>query len=166
MADLIIVAFDSEDTALNARTELMKMQRDYLIDLEDAVVISRNDDGDVHLHQAINMTALGAVGGTFWGGLIGLLFLNPLVGAALGAGAGALSGYATDIGINDEFMKEVGESLTPGSAALGILVRKMTADKVLKGLEPYAGKGRIIQTSLTDEQEAKLASVLSRKVAA
>jgi len=162
MSDLVIMAFDTEATAFEARAALVKMQREYLIEMEDAVVMTRNDDGSVQLHQAVNMTAMGAVGGTFWGGLIGLLFLNPLIGAAVGAGAGALSGWMTDLGINDDFLKEVGQSLPPGGAALGILIRKMTADKVLAGLDDFAGKGRVLRTSLSAEQEARLAEVLAR----
>jgi uncharacterized membrane protein len=94
------------------------------------------------------------------------LFLNPLVGAAVGAGAGALSGWMTDIGIKDDFLKEVGNSIPPGGAALGVLIRKMTADKVLAGMEAFAGKGRILRTSLSAEQEAKLADALAGEKAA
>jgi len=161
MSDLVIVAFDDEQTALDARTALVKLQRDYLIEMEDAVVISRKEDGSVVLHQAVNLPAIGALGGTFWGGLVGLLFLNPLLGAAVGAGAGALSGWLTDTGIDDDFLREVGQNIPPGGAALGVLIRKMTADKVLAGLGEFAGKGRVIQTSLTGDQETRLREVLA-----
>ena len=75
-------------------------------------------DGHVHLRQAINLAAAGAVSGSFWGVLIGVLFLNPLVGLAVGAGAGAASGALSDIGINDQFLLDLGETLPKGSAAL------------------------------------------------
>lgn len=166
MSDLVIVAFNDETTAFDARTALVRMQREYLIEMEDAVVITRKDNGDVQLHQAVNMTATGAVGGTFWGGLVGLLFLNPLLGAAVGAGAGALSGWMTDIGIKDDFLKEVGQAVPPGGSALGVLIRKMTADKVMAGLEPFAGKGRVLRTSLSTEQETKLADLLAASTTA
>lgn len=162
MSDLVIVAFDDEQTAFDARAALVRLQRDYLIDMEDAVVITRKADGTVQLHQAVNLPAVGAVGGTFWGGLIGMLFLNPLLGAAVGAGAGALSGWLTDVGIDDEFLKEVGGSVPPGGSALGVLIRRMTADKVLSGLQDFAGKGRVLRTSLSAEQEARLAEALAR----
>lgn len=162
MSDLVIIAFDTEATAFEARAALVKMQQEYLIEMEDAVVITRKDDGTVQLHQAVNMTAVGATGGGIWGGLIGLLFLNPLLGAAVGAGAGALSGWMTDVGINDDFLKQTGQSLPQGGAALGILIRKMTADKVLAGLDAFAGKGRVLRTSLSDEQEQKLSEALTR----
>ncbi len=102
MSDLVIVAFPDEATAFEARAELVRLQKEYLIEMEDAVVVTRDETGDVRLHQAVNMTAAGAVGGTMWGALIGLIFLNPLLGAAAGAGAGALSGAFTDVGIKDD----------------------------------------------------------------
>ncbi len=160
MSDLVVVAFPDQATAFDLRAELAKLQREYLIEMEDVVVVTRDDDGKVHLHQAVNLTATGAVGGGFWGVLVGLLFLNPLIGAAVGAGAGALAGYATDIGIEDGFLKNVGESLDKGGAAVCLLIRRMTGDKVLERLAAYKAKGRVIQTSLTNDQEAKLRAAL------
>jgi uncharacterized membrane protein len=156
MSDLIVVAFDDEATAFEVRAALVKMQKEYLIEMEDAVVVTKSADGKVALHQAVNLTATGAVGGGMWGALIGLLFLNPLLGAAVGAGAGAISGKLTDIGISDQFMKDIGASLKDGGAAVCVLVRKVTGDKVLEGLAQFKNKGRVIQTSLTKEQEDKL----------
>jgi uncharacterized membrane protein len=166
MADLLILAFPDEASAMEARTAFVRMQKDYLVEMEDAVVISRESDSGVRLHQAVNMTAAGALGGTVWGGLIGLLFLNPLLGAAMGASAGAISGFVTDLGIDDAFLTEVGETLSPGTAALGVLVRTMTTDRVLAGLEPWAGKALVLRTSLSAEQEGKLAQALAVKDAA
>src|SRR5690606_35946850 len=111
MADLIAVTFDNETTAFELRAELAKLQKEYLIAMEDVVVVTRDAEGKVKLHQAVNLTAVGAAGGGFWGMLIGFIFLNPILGAAIGAGAGALSGYLTDLGIDNKFMKELGESL-------------------------------------------------------
>ena len=134
MSDLIVIGFDNEHTAFEMRAALVKLQKEYLIDMEDVVVVTKDDKGKVKLHQAVNLTAAGAVGGSFWGMLIGMIFLNPLLGAAVGAGAGALSGKLSDIGINDTFMKELGETIHPGTSALFILVRKVTPDKVLDQL--------------------------------
>ena len=114
----------------------------------------RQADGHVKLNQLVNMTAAGAVTGGMWGALIGLLFLNPLLGAAVGAGAGALSGRSTDIGIDDNFMRAAAGALAPGHAALCVLVRKVTADKVLPVMAAFGGK--VLHTNLTGEQEAKL----------
>ncbi|MCO6043159.1 DUF1269 domain-containing protein [Aeoliella sp. ICT_H6.2] len=162
MSNLIVIVFDDEHTAFEMRTALVKMQKEYLIEMEDAVVVTKNDAGKVQLHQAVNLTAAGAVGGGFWGTLIGLLFLNPLLGAAVGAGAGALSGLFTDIGIDDKEMKKAGESFTPGSSALFVLVRKATNDKVLDGLKEFAGKGKVFQTSLSKDDEASLRAALEK----
>jgi uncharacterized membrane protein len=156
MSDLVIVAFPDEATAFEARAELVKLQKEYLIEMEDVVIVTRSEGGDVQLHQAVNLTASGAMGGGLWGAIIGLLFLNPVVGAAVGAGAGALAGRFTDIGIDDEFLKNVGESLDKGGAAIGVLIRKMTADKVLERLGSLKAKGRVIQTSLSRDAEARL----------
>jgi uncharacterized membrane protein len=120
------------------------------------VVVTKDAEGKVKLHQSVNLTAMGAVGGGFWGMLIGMIFLNPLLGAAVGAGAGALSGAFTDLGIDDKFMKELGESFQPGCSAIFILVKKATADKVLEGLAEFKGKGKVIQTSLTKDEEESL----------
>ena len=163
MSNLIVIGFHNEADAFQMRAELAKLQSQYLIEMEDAVVVIRDAKGKVQLHQSVNLTAAGAVGGAFWGMLIGLLFLNPLLGAAIGAGGGALSGKLSDIGINDKFMKELGATLTPGSSALFVLVRKSTPDKVLDALKPFAGKGRVIQTSLTKDKEDELRSFIEGK---
>ncbi len=102
MSDLVAIVFQDEATAFEMRAELVKMQKEYLIEMEDAVVVTKEADGKTKLHQAVNLTAAGAVGGGFWGMLIGLLFLNPLLGAAAGAASGALAGRLSDIGIDDK----------------------------------------------------------------
>ena len=158
MADLIIIAYPDLATAEASRAKLMQLQKEYLIELGDAVVAERQADGAVKLHQLINTTAAGAAGGAMWGTLIGLLFLNPLLGAAAGAGAGALSGYLTDVGIDDKFLKEAGQALAPGQAALCVLVRKVTADKVLPAMAHFGGV--VLRTNLTSEQETKLRDAL------
>jgi uncharacterized membrane protein len=160
MSNLVVVAFDNAADAFEMRAALAKMQAQYLIEMEDAVVVTRSDKGLVQLHQAGNLTAAGAVSGAFWGTLIGFLFLNPLLGAAIGAGSGALSGKFADLGINDQFMRDLGATLTPGSAALFVLVRQSTPDKVLEGLKPFAGKGRLLQTSLTKDKEDELRKLI------
>jgi uncharacterized membrane protein len=163
MSNLVVMGFDNEADAFAMRGSLARMQAQYLIDMEDAVVVTRNGEGRVQLHQAVNLTAAGAASGAFWGTLIGLLFLNPLLGAAVGAGSGALSGKFADIGINDQFMKDLGTTLTAGTSALVVLVRKSTPDKVLEGLKPFVGKARVLQTSLTKDKEEELRKFLEAK---
>ena len=162
MSNLVAVVFEDEITAFEMRTALMRMQKENLIDLEDSVVVTRDSKGKVRLDQATNLTAAGAIGGGFWGMLIGLLFLNPLLGAALGATAGALSARFHDIGVSDEMMRDVGKSMHPGTSALFVLVRRATVDKVLDGLKAFAGKGKIFQSSLSKDDEATLREALEK----
>ncbi len=159
MSDLIVIEYDNMHKAEEVRLKLQKMQQDYLVDLADAVVAVKDENGKVKLNQIHNLTASGAVSGGFWGTLIGVIFLNPLLGMAAGAAAGAISGALTDIGINDRFMKNVASGFNNGTSALFVLVRKVTPDKVLAELEGTGGK--ILQTSLTHEEETKLQAALS-----
>jgi uncharacterized membrane protein len=158
MSTLVVIEYEDLHKAEEVRLLLLKMQKDYLIDLEDAVVAFKNKDGKVKLNQIHNLTAAGAASGGFWGMLIGLIFLNPLLGFAAGAAAGAVSGTLTDLGINDKFMKELAESFKPGCSALFVLVRQATTDKVLEELQGTGGK--VLKTSLTHEDEKKLQEAL------
>ena len=161
MSILIVVGYPDIHKAEEVRLQLVKLQRDYLLDLEDAVVVVKNDKGKVKVNQAFNLTAAGAMSGGFWGSLIGLMFLNPLLGLAVGASAGAVSGALTDVGIDDNFMKELGATLTPGSSALFVLLRNPSAapDKVLEELKGTGGT--ILKTSLSHEDEAKIQAALN-----
>lgn len=160
MSTLIVLGFDNEADAFELRAALARLQSQYLIEMEDAVVVTRDAQGKVKLHQPANLAAAGALQGGLWGSLIGLLFLNPLLGAVIGAGSGAIGGALTDIGINDQFMKDLGATLTAGTSALFVLVRKSTPDKVLEGLQPFVGKARVLQTSLTKDKEEELRRAL------
>lgn len=158
MSTLVVVGYNDLHKAEEVRLTLRKLQRDYLIELEDAVVATKDASGKVKLHQAVNLTAAGAVSGGFWGTLIGMIFLNPILGMAVGATAGAVSGTLTDLGINDKFMKDLADTMTPGSSVLFVLVRKSTPDRVL---EELAGTGgTILKTSLSNEAEARLQAAL------
>jgi len=158
MSTLVVIGYDDPYKAEEVRLKLQKLQKDYLIDLEDAVVAVKDDKGRVKLHQAVNLTAAGAVSGGFWGSLVGLIFLNPLLGLAVGATAGAVSGALTDLGIDDKFMKELAATLNPGSSVLFVLVRKATPDKVLDEIKGMGG--RVLKTSLSHDDEAKLQAAL------
>ena len=160
MSTLVAVVFNDEHTAFAMRAELARMQKEFLIELEDAVVVTRDQNGKTKLDQAVNLTSAGALGGGFWGMLIGMIFLNPLLGFALGAGAGALSGKFSDIGLDDKMMKDLAQSFKPGSSALFVIVRRATTDKVLEGLKQFAGKGKVFQSSLNKDDEAALRDAL------
>jgi uncharacterized membrane protein len=159
VSTLVVVGYDDQFKAEEVRLKLLKMQKDYLIDLGDAAVAVKDASGKVKLHQAVNMTAAGAVSGGFWGTLIGLIFLNPLLGLAVGAASGAASGALTDLGIDDKFMKELAATLKPGSSALFVLVQKATPDKVLEELAGTGGK--VLKSSLSHDDEAKLQTALN-----
>jgi uncharacterized membrane protein len=159
MNDLLVIAFSSEQKAEEVRQKLFNMQKEYLIELGDAVVAVKQPDGQIKLNQLFNTTAIGGVSGMFWGALIGLIFMMPLAGAALGAASGAVSGALTDFGIEDKFMKDVAEVVPPGGAALFVLVRKMTTDKVLEGLK--GAGGTVLRTSFDKSKDDAIRAALS-----
>jgi len=159
MSDLVVIAFPSEAKAEEVRQKLFDLQKDYLIELGDAVIAVKQPNGKVKLNQIFHPTTAGAVSGAFWGTLIGCLFLMPVAGAALGAASGALGGAMTDLGINDRFMKEIGATLQSGNAALFLLIRKLTADKVLADLQGVGGT--VLRTSFDHTKEAALQQALA-----
>lgn len=160
MSKLVAITFPDHATAFELRADMVRMQSEYLVTLDDAVVVTSNEKGQPKLHQAVNLTAVGAASGGWWGLLIGMIFLNPLLGTAIGAGTGALTGALSDVGIDDKFMKEVGKSLGPNHATVFMLVRDVTEDKVLNGLEKYRGKGKVFTTSLSRKDEQVLRDLL------
>jgi uncharacterized membrane protein len=159
MSDLIVIVYPTEDKAEAIREKLLNLQKEYLIELSDAVIAVKQGNGRVKLVQLMNTTAISAVSGGFWGLLIGSIFLMPLLGASIGAASGALSGALSDYGINDGFMKELATSLKPENAALFLLIRKMTADKVLDELKGTGGT--VLRTSLDHSKEQALRDALA-----
>jgi len=163
MADLVVIVFRTEAKAEEVRQKLFDLQQDYLIELGDAVIAVKQPSGRVKLNQIFH-SAAGAAGGSFRGLLIGFIFMMPLVGVALGAASGALGGALADVGINDKFMKDVAQSLQSGNAALFLLVRKMTTDKVLAALQ---GEGdTVLRSSFDHTKEAALREALAADAAA
>ena len=158
MSTLIVIVYPDELQAEQVRLDFIKMQKEYLVSLDDAVIAVKKPDGKVKLHQMYNLTLGGAVSGGLWGTLIGLIFLNPLLGLVVGAGAGAVAGALSDVGINDDFMKQLASTLTPGSSALFVLVDSAITDKVRDELAGTGGK--IIQTSLSTPDQEKLQQAL------
>lgn len=161
MSELISVAYADAYRAAEVLNAMRRLQNEYLIDLEDAAYVTKDREGRIRLHQSVNIPVIGAVSGTFWGALIGMIFLNPLLGAAIGAGSGALTGAIADYGINDEFMKGLAAELRPDSSALFILARRYTPDKVIRELSQFGGT--ILRTSLTAQAEAALQDALDGK---
>lgn len=168
MNTLIAVSFEDKGRAADVLNTLLGLQQDYLLDLEDAVVVVRDDDGKVKIKQSVNLTAAGALHGGLWGSLIGLILGGPL-GMLLAGGTtaafGAIAGSLNDYGIDDEFIKRIGNELKPGSSALFILLRQLVEDKVLDELQRHGIQGQIIKTSLSKDAEERLARILSAPTA-
>jgi uncharacterized membrane protein len=158
MSTLIAVAYPDRDTAEQVRQELIRATKEHLLQLEDAVIVEHQADGKIKLHQAVNTTGAGAAGGAMWGGLIGLLFLAPLLGMAVGAASGAIGGKMADVGVSDDFVRDLGDRLQPGAAALIALGSTDARDKVIERVRPFGGE--IIQSSLSRDQEEQLRSAL------
>lgn len=159
MSDLLVITFPTEAQAEDVRKKLLGMQKEYLIELGDAVVAVKQPDGHVKLNQLLQPMATGAVSGALWGTLIGMLVLMPFAGAVLGAASGALRGKLLDVGIEDDFMKEAAASLHSGNAALFLLIRKMTTDKVIAELRGTGGT--ILRSSFDETKEATLREALA-----
>jgi len=156
VSELIAIAYEDVDTARTVADNVGEAVRQDLIDLEDMVVVEHDRGGRVRVHQP-SMAAVGAAGGALWGGVIGMLFLQPLLGAAIGAAAGGAAGALTDPGVDDDFLRELGEQLQPGTAALILLVKKAEADALLSRVRI---PGRVIQSSLTAEDQQRVQAAL------
>ncbi|WP_433046870.1 DUF1269 domain-containing protein [Dactylosporangium sp. CS-033363] len=161
MSDLVAIGYRDVATANMARDKIIELQRKGIIAVRDAAVVEAGPGGKVRLHQATSNAGAGAAGGALWGGLIGLLFLAPFLGMAVGAAAGGVAGKFTDTGVDDKFMKDIGKTLEPGSAALFLLVDQVTVDKVVAEMAPYDLGGRLLQSSLSMEAEQRLREAMS-----
>ncbi len=154
MSDLVVFAFKNETGAQEMGERIKSLQKQELIKLEDAAYVVRKPDGKAKVKQAQSLVGAGAWGGAFWGMLIGLLFWMPWLGLAVGAISGAIAGKFTDIGIDDKFIKEVGNTIEPGHSALFLLIYQWTEDKVMDELKDF--DAQVVRTSLSKEDEAKL----------
>jgi len=155
MSDLVVLALDTEIGAEEMRDEMVRLQKEHLITLSDAAVVVRQQDGHVKVKQAVSLVGVGAMGGAFWGLLIGILFWMPWLGMIIGVASGALAGRFSDVGVDDEFIEQVGSTVQPGNSALFLLVEKVTTDKVITDLMKFKNV-KVLKTSLSQEQEDKL----------
>jgi len=160
MSNLVVVAYPDEYRAAEVLASLRRLNKEYLIDLDDACYVTKDARGKIKLHQNTSLAGAGAAWGGMWGMLIGLLFFVPFLGLALGAGLGALSGKLSDYGIDDNFAKQIAATMQPNTSAIFMLVRRSTPDKVVPELARYGGT--ILQTSLPKETEAKLQEALKQ----
>lgn len=154
MSNLIVLAFPDKEGAISMRDRLIELQKEHLIALDDAAVVIRDGDGKPKVKQLNSLVGAGALGGAFWGMLIGLLFLAPWLGMAFGALGGAIGGKFADVGIDDDFIKQVGDTIEPNTSALFLLVREATGDRVLEEVKDY--DATVLQTSLSTEDETRL----------
>lgn len=160
MSNLVVVAYPEEDRAEEVLKALRRLNKQYLIDFDDACYVTKDANGKVKLHQSTSLTGAGAAWGGMWGMLIGLLFFVPFLGFAVGAGMGAIAGKLSDYGIDDNMAKQIAASLKPKSSAIFVLVQRSTPDKVVPELAHFGGT--VIQTSLPKETEEKLQSALDQ----
>jgi uncharacterized membrane protein len=154
MSSLVVLAFERMDGAEQVRDKLYDLQKRELIKLEDAAVVVRNEKGRAKVKQAHSLVGAGALGGAFWGMLIGLLFLAPWLGLIAGAASGALAGKLGDIGIDDSFIKEVSNAIEPGNSALFLLVQEAQMERIVDEMSEY--EFEIIETNLSPEDETQL----------
>ncbi len=161
MQTLIAITYPSEAQARETLEVVAKAQSGYLAKLEDACIVTRDAEGKAHLHQAFNTALAGGAGGAFWGLLIGLLFMNPLIGLVVGGAAGAAGGAFTDYGISDDFMKGLANDIQPGSAALFMMLQDATLDRVLPELAHHGGS--LLYTNLSKDAEAEFASQIDNR---
>jgi uncharacterized membrane protein len=163
MANLVAIAYDDLDQAREVMSTIGQLRKEHLLDLEDAVIVEHRPGGKMKLHQP-SMADVCPPAPALWGGLIGLIFLMPLFGMAIGAATGAATGAMSDYGIDDDFMKELGDKLPEGGAAVFVLVKEATRDKVVPEIAKYGG--HVIQSSLSNEQETALQEALDSRGAA
>lgn len=158
MSTLTVWKFQSADAAESVETTLKSLQKEGLITILDAAVVSwPAERPKPRTKQLRNLVGAGALSGTFWGMLFGLIFLMPLLGAAIGAAAGALGGKLADIGIDDDFIAEVKNQVTPGTSALFLLTRDEVPDRISDSLP--GGGAELLHSNLDTAREAKLRDI-------
>jgi len=163
MSNLIVVTFDDPEEANRVRKTLSRLQGHAFLSLDDSAVIVKDEDGQVHIHNELDRgIKIGFAGGGLLGLLIGLLFGFPFAYVVIGALGGAITGSLADLGIHQDFVREVSSKLKPGSSALFVIVRDVEADVAVAALKPYQGTGHIIQTTLPTEAEESLRAVLEQ----
>ncbi|MGW8590482.1 DUF1269 domain-containing protein [Dietzia sp. NPDC055877] len=157
---LTVWKFDTDSGADAAVETLKNLQKQELITVHDAAVVSWAAGAKKpKTRQLNNLAGIGALGGTFWGLLFGILFFVPLLGAAVGAGIGALSGSLSDVGIDDSFINQLKEKITPGTSALFVLTSDAKVDRVHEEFRDQ--RAELVSTNLTHDQEAALREVFA-----
>jgi uncharacterized membrane protein len=154
MSELMVLGFDNEAAADAFGLKLADMQKDMIVQLQDAAEVVRDPDGKPHVKHGHNLVGVGAMGGAFWGMLFGLLFFVPFLGLAIGAAWGALFGKLGKTGIDSQVLQQMGDAVPPGKAGWFLLVGQLTEDKFLAAVQGTGAK--LVRSNLTDEQEQQL----------
>ncbi|MEU4277875.1 DUF1269 domain-containing protein [Streptomyces tanashiensis] len=159
MAELIVIGYDDPHVAEQAFGTVQELQRDYVVHLNGLAVVSVDADGATHVDTSSRVIGVSAASGAMWGAIFGLLFLLPGVGLLTGAALGGLVGKLSKSGVDEQFRRQVGDLLKPGSAAVVIMASKLTEDKFTVAMRPHGGT--VLKTSLSDEDEKELAEQLA-----
>jgi uncharacterized membrane protein len=157
-SNLTVIVFDEELKAGEARVKLLDLQQEGFIELEDAVVVVKEQDGAARYHQMHRPARKGGLAGSITGIIVGSIFFSPLIGAVFGAFTGAVSGLLTDAGIDDQFMKDLSQKFKPGCSALFALVRKADPERVGEAFSGFGG--RVMVNSVSKEREAAIQKLL------
>ena len=164
MATLAVLKFHTPEGAEQTLRVIESLGKQELVTLQDAAIVTWPEGKKKPKTQQLHsMGGLGALNGAFWGFLFGLIFFIPILGMAIGAAMGALTGKFTDIGISDDFIKEVQSKVTVGTSALFLMIAQSTPDKFIEGLKQQAPKFEIISTNLTAEQEEQLKAAFAEE---
>ncbi|GAA3761267.1 DUF1269 domain-containing protein [Salinactinospora qingdaonensis] len=154
MAQLVVLGVENRDQAEEALDIASELGKEELLRLEDAAYVVKDHKGRPRIHQTVNTTGAGALGGAFWGTLIGLIFFVPVLGLAVGAASGAIAGKLTDVGISDDLIRGIGEQLDQGRAAVFLLAEATNADRVIERFRPL--EPTVLQTNLSKDDEQEL----------
>jgi len=159
MSEIIVIGYDDQGTATQAYNEVITLQKDFVVQLTGLAIVRVDAEGKSHVETPQKIVGVSAASGALWGMLIGILFLVPFFGLALGGAMGALMGKMGKSGIDDEFRSQVQSLLKPGGAAVVVMASKITDDKFADAMKQYGGT--LLKTSLSDEDEKELASELA-----
>ena len=154
MSELMVLGFENEAAAEDFGATLSQLQKDMIVQLQDAAMVVRDEDGKPHVKHDTHLVGAGALGGAFWGMLFGLIFLMPFLGLAIGAGLGALFGKLGKTGIDKQVLEQMGDAVPPGKAGWFLLIGQMTEDKFLAAVQGTSA--RLVRSNLTHEQEEEL----------
>jgi uncharacterized membrane protein len=161
VSELMVLGFENEAAADAFGVKLAELQKDMIVQLQDAAEVVRDPDGKPHVKHGHSLVGSGAMGGAFWGMLFGLLFFIPFLGLAIGAGMGALMGKAGKTGIDRQVLEQMGEAVPPGKAGWFLLIGQVTEDKFLAAIE--GTEATVVRTNLSEEQEAQLKEAFGAK---